>query len=63
MSVCTGAAGGDRAGHVPDVARQVGGQPPQHAQPAPAGGRRGLRAVRAPRLGRGSRLPAAPALA
>lgn len=45
------------------MARQVRGQPAQHAQPAAARRRRRLRAVRARRLRRGARLPAAPALA
>ena len=63
MYRCAGAAGGDRAGDVPDVAGQVRGQPAQHTQPAAARRRRRLRAVRARRLRRGSRLPAASALA
>lgn len=58
-----GAAGGDRAGHVPHVARQVGGQPAHHAQPQAARRRRRLRAVRARRLGRDARLPRASARA
>lgn len=45
------------------MARQVGGQPTRHAQPAPAGRRRRLRAVRARGLRRGPRLPRSAALA
>lgn len=58
----TGAPSSDRPGDVPDVAGQVGGQPTYHAQSAPARRRRRLRTVRALRLGRGARLPAATAL-
>lgn len=55
-----GAAHGHRAGDVPHVARQVGGQPPQHAQPQAA---RRRRRPRARGLRRRARLPRAEPLA